>query len=398
MQLTDMNVSLTGALAIGRSGVDRPASCVEFLQNNNNPTVRPASTDCSHPAMAPSVFFSPWLIHVIPCTIPYPVPSSQTVREGFAWLIWHVLRVTPALAAAVTAQGWEVPHFMQDTGYILAMSDWRQEIANTRKGEWVPVRGGFFCGVQLLIQLADAIRDMRNSWLSWKTQLALVLPTDGDNLIDPSADFSLAASMMAKGEGRCTTPEMKKQTGNQDNGEEAKKQNQDKREGRYSQASKSPERSAYLESDHRPDSPVTTDHLGHDTKPASLAGVVMLGTFSLRRRVRFHPNRYPRQRLHTSATSCLLFQPIPVLLVGYPSRNMETDGGGADGRVEERRYAGDAACMQGMQMSYQTFSLSDSLRGKRDEPRVALKPNKQRVIILLDASRLVSASYPLPSH
>lgn len=26
--------------------------------------------------------------------------------------------------------------------------------------------------------------------------------------------------------------------------------------------------------------------------------------------------------------------------------------------MEERRYAGDAACMQGMQMSYQTFSLS----------------------------------------
>ncbi|RAH52773.1 hypothetical protein BO85DRAFT_453676, partial [Aspergillus piperis CBS 112811] len=28
---------------------------------------------------------------------------------------------------------------------------------------------------------------------------------------------------MAKGEGRCTTPEMKKKTGNQDNEEEAKK-------------------------------------------------------------------------------------------------------------------------------------------------------------------------------
>lgn len=55
------------------------------------------------------------------------------------------------------------------------------------------MRGGFFCGVQLLIQLADAIRDMRNSWLFWKTQLALVLPTDGDNLIDPSAELSLAA-------------------------------------------------------------------------------------------------------------------------------------------------------------------------------------------------------------
>ncbi|GAT20045.1 3-methylcrotonyl-CoA carboxylase subunit alpha [Aspergillus luchuensis] len=42
---------------------------------------------------------------------------------------------------------------------------------------------------------ASGFLDMRNSWLSWKTQLALVLPTDGDNLIDPSADFSLAASM-----------------------------------------------------------------------------------------------------------------------------------------------------------------------------------------------------------
>lgn len=56
------------------------------------------------------------------------------------------------------------------------------------------MRVGFFCGVQLLIQLADVIRDWGYSWLFWKTQLALVLPTDGDNLIDPLADDSLAAS------------------------------------------------------------------------------------------------------------------------------------------------------------------------------------------------------------
>ncbi|RDH39236.1 hypothetical protein BDQ94DRAFT_132707, partial [Aspergillus welwitschiae] len=59
---------------------------------------------------------------------------------------------------------------------------------------WVFGRGGFFCGVQLLIQLADVIRDWGYSWLFWETQLALVLPTDGDNLIDPLADDSLAAS------------------------------------------------------------------------------------------------------------------------------------------------------------------------------------------------------------
>lgn len=89
--------------------VELQSSGSSSSKNNNNPTVRPTSSDCSHPAlvlisfilkfrimrkgqegkrshvtlrMAPSAFFSPWLIHVIPCTIPYPVPSSQTVREG----------------------------------------------------------------------------------------------------------------------------------------------------------------------------------------------------------------------------------------------------------------------------------------------------------------------------
>ncbi|PYH57696.1 uncharacterized protein BO96DRAFT_391068 [Aspergillus niger CBS 101883] len=568
MQLTDMNDSLTGALAIGRSGGDRPTSWVELgiveLQssgssssssNNNNATVRPTSTDCSHPALDGSIAsFSLCLIHVIPCTIPCPVPSSQAVREGceddaptlcwkrVAWLFWHVLRVTPALAAAVTARGWIEPRFMQDAGYILAMSDvesrrqrrqlltsdsigfhWRQGIANTRNGEWVPVRGGFFCGVQLLIQLADVIRDWGYSWLFWKTQLALVLPTDGDNLIDPLAGDSLAASQSSHGDsisdppsdavldfnpaswliylsrchmkftlygssvlehsahlrmhpirpsmldgrkGRSTTQEMRRKTRNQDNGEEAKKQNQDKRpkkecttretlqgrgpqrsspgvsrgviaEGRYSQASKRAERSAHLESDNRPDSPSE-----YNTKPASLAGVVMLGTFLLRRRTRFHPNQYPRNNSthdhskpvclatwvlwgtavsHERALggpnswSCLLFQTIPILLVGYPFRNMETEGGGtkdlvasspwggedeggaagdleerwawklADGRVEERRYAGDAACMQGMQPE-----------GETDEPSFALKPNKQLAIMHL--SRLALASWPAYSH
>lgn len=32
--------------------------------------------------MVPFASFSPWLIHGISCTIPYPVLSSQAVREG----------------------------------------------------------------------------------------------------------------------------------------------------------------------------------------------------------------------------------------------------------------------------------------------------------------------------